>query len=49
MTNKKKRSPQTINDFKVVHTYQESEKKLTDIIHSKEFVEYLYQLVIKYN
>lgn len=35
------------NDYFIIDTYSNNGVKLTDIIHSKEFVEYLYKLVVK--
>jgi hypothetical protein len=40
-----------IEDYKVIHTYNNDPNAPTkeEIIHRKEFVEYLYNLVNKYN
>jgi hypothetical protein len=43
-----KRKKQKKEDYKVINVYANNDTKLSDIIHSKEFVESLYKLVIKY-
>jgi hypothetical protein len=44
-----KKPQQTKSDYKIKHTYSNNDTKLSDIIHSKQFVESIYKLIVKYS